>query len=180
MRTVELLLDADLDTAVRGLWRRLADAGLPSLADHQHRTNRPHLTLSEAQHLDVPALRQALRRSLPLPISPAHLGVFTSERHPRAVLHVALVPTPALVALHSHVHELLLQAGAAPAAHLPPGRWSPHVTLSLRLPVSQLATAVALLADWRDTAGWLVGARTYDSGERAVEALTEGDDYRPP
>ncbi len=50
----------------------------------------------------------------------------------------------------------------------------------LRLVVSQLTTAVALLADWRDRAGWLVGARSYDSGERAVEALTEGDDYRPP
>jgi hypothetical protein len=43
-RAIELYFDADLEQAVRSLWQRLADAGLPSLSTFTHGRHRPHLS----------------------------------------------------------------------------------------------------------------------------------------
>src|ERR1700760_3791248 len=70
MQTVELLGDDGLDRAVRAAWRRLDQVGLPSLARHQHPTNRPHLTLASADQWPpgaAAALGDALR-ALPVPV----------------------------------------------------------------------------------------------------------------
>ena len=65
MRTVELVCDPDLDATVREAWRRLAAAGLPSLATHRSPTNRPHVTLGTAETL--PDLSFVVR-ALPVPV----------------------------------------------------------------------------------------------------------------
>jgi hypothetical protein len=82
IRTVELLGDDGLDRAVRAAWRRLDQAGLPSLGQHRHPTNRPHLTLVSADDFrpDAAAAITAALRVLPIRVrleglhSAAHLS----------------------------------------------------------------------------------------------------------
>jgi hypothetical protein len=45
LHSVEPLLDAATDAAVRLEWTTLAEAGLPSLATHRGSGNAPHVTL---------------------------------------------------------------------------------------------------------------------------------------
>jgi hypothetical protein len=46
-----MYFDDQADAAVRRLWQRLADAGLPSLATRTHRQHRPHVSLAVAESL---------------------------------------------------------------------------------------------------------------------------------
>ena len=50
---IEMFFDEQADAAVRGLWHRLADAGLPSLATYGHARHRPHVSLTVASNLEV-------------------------------------------------------------------------------------------------------------------------------
>ena len=52
VHSVELLFDAEADAAVRRLWDDLTDAGVRSLASSTSPSNRPHLTLTVAEHMD--------------------------------------------------------------------------------------------------------------------------------
>ena len=173
-RTVELLPDEGTDAHLRASWARLAAAGLPSLGDHPHPTNRPHLTLAQARAGfpgDVEArLRDLLHEALPLDLRLGALGFFPTRRG--LVVHRVVVPSPSLVALHAAVAGLLDEAGAEPADHLLPGSWTPHVSLALRAPVSDAGAYVALLpGDAAPTTGSFVAARSYTSLERTVATL---------
>ena len=57
--SVELLFDQSTDAAIRRQWAALADAGLPSQANHPSPTNRPHVTLTVAQRIDPGRRRRA-------------------------------------------------------------------------------------------------------------------------
>lgn len=173
MRTVELLPDPGFEAAVRRAWDRLHAAGLPSLATHRHPTNRPHLTLAEADALDGPVLAEVaalVAPVLPVPISAAALGMFV---HRGVVLHLAVVASPALVVLHERVLELLAARGCRPRSHVQPGDWMPHVTLASRLPREQLPAAVAAVGDALPVVGTWVAARSYDTTTRRVTDLTD-------
>ncbi|BCY12130.1 2'-5' RNA ligase family protein [Actinoplanes sp. L3-i22] len=151
MRTVELLLDQEQDFAVRREWALLRDAGLPSLADHGHPTNRPHLTVVRAASLDgLPEL------TLPLV---AELGPV--RRLGRALVR-PVTPTAELRDLHSRVWSAL------PGAWPPPGEWFPHVSLALRAPGDMLDRLPAEIGrpDSRECS--FVAARSYDTEARTV------------
>jgi hypothetical protein len=172
VRTVELLPDERLDAAIQGTWRRLALAGLPSLAGHRHPTNRPHLTVAEAEALpdaELAAVGRDVAAALPLEVSVVALGAFVRRG---LVLHLVVVPSPELVALHSRVWQRLVAAGAAPRERLAPGRWAPHVILASRLARADLSAAAALVADQLPLQGAWVAARSYDDEVRDVIALS--------
>ncbi|MEU4625836.1 2'-5' RNA ligase family protein [Actinoplanes sp. NPDC023801] len=153
--TVELLLDDDLEAAVRDLWESLHAAGLRSLATHRHPTNRPHVTLVAAASLaGLPEL------DLPVPIA---LG-------PVRLLGRALVrpiESPRLRALHERVWRAV---GSVNPLHAP-AAWVPHVSLALNLPDAQRADALALLAGLPPRTGHGVAARSYDTVARTVREL---------
>jgi len=161
MRTVELLLNDELDGAVREVWRRLAAAGLPSLATHTHPTNRPHLTLAAAD--DLPELGPVLA---PLPLSATLRGLVRFEGRV-AMLAWRVTADPALRALQERIWHALDGVPRSPLHQ--PDRWVPHVSLA-RWPAPTLATRV--LADLAPVTGWFVGARSYDSETRTVTTLT--------
>ncbi|GIE81891.1 hypothetical protein Aph02nite_78410 [Actinoplanes philippinensis] len=158
MRTVELVLDDTLDTAVRELWRILRAAGLRSLATHTHPSNRPHITLAAAESLEaLPAVR------LPVPV---RLG-------PVRMLGRALVrpaDSPRLRELQAGVWRAL---DATNPLHAP-DVWEPHVSLALNLPDRQRADALALLAGIPAISGHAVAARSYDTSTRTVTELGAG------
>lgn len=154
MHTVELLPDAGLEDGVRDLWDRLRDAGLPSLARHPHPTNRPHLTLITAASL-------AGLPDLGLPIA-AELGRVR-------LLGRALVRE---VAGTDRLRELQSRAWRAlEDAWPPPGEWVPHVSLALRVPPSDQAAALRLLAGVPPAHGVFVAARTYDTRTRIATGV---------
>ncbi|MFI1420847.1 2'-5' RNA ligase family protein [Streptomyces sp. NPDC020731] len=176
---MELLPDTATEMRVREMWRMMAAAGLPSLAEHRHPTNRPHLTLATCEELHPPArseLATLLDGGLPAPFRLDGLLRFDGRTR---VLAWRVAEDVELLELHRRVWEVL----ASTAAHLnplhAPGRWIPHVTLarsrrtSARWPDHLLPTA---LCEPREAA--FTGARSYDSTTRTVESL--GGEARPP
>ncbi|WP_377268140.1 2'-5' RNA ligase family protein [Peterkaempfera sp. SMS 1(5)a] len=182
MRTVELTCDPAFDHAVREVWGRLAEAGLPSLTHNPHPAHRPHLTLAAAGHFPPGAQERidALLAppSLPLPIRLSGLLSF-SARSRRRVLAWGVVPTAELLALHSAVWEALGDAGEPHPLYLP-GRWMPHMGLTRRLEPEQLVTALDVLGRLPDLPGALDAARSYDTGTRLTLQLGSGVTGCPP
>jgi len=174
MHSVELLPDAVLDARVRSLWQRLADAGLPSLARHQHPTNRPHVTLAVVEDLEParPALTRLLASLLPVAVGPAHPVVFPGRR---STLVLELPRTPQLIDLQARVSELLADVLSPAAEHLAPDGWRPHLSVALRLRPEQAETGLALLAGARTASGRLAAGRSYDIAAREVRGLSVGE-----
>lgn len=163
--SIELLLDAASEAAVRGDWERLAAAGLSSLAAHTSPSNRPHITL-----LARPSLRALdaaqVDAHLPLPVRLGAPVLFGDGD--RRVLARLVVPTRELLDLHRRVHD---RAGAstADAAHTAPDTWTPHVTLARRMRLAALAEALELLGPAVD--GEAVSLRRWDSASARVTDL---------
>jgi len=162
--TVELLLDDELDGLVSGAWARLAAAGLPGLADHRHPTNRPHLTLATGPALPAADRLADALGGLPVPVRLAGLLSFGAAR---GALAWAVVPSRALLDVHAAVWAALDE----PAPWFRPGRWTPHVSLALRMSARERGAAVELLAGLPDAEGALVAARSYDEADRTVREL---------
>ena len=54
-----LLIDDPADAAIRQLWRRLEEVGVPSLATHTHGRHVPHLTLAALRTYCIPDVQRA-------------------------------------------------------------------------------------------------------------------------
>lgn len=162
--SVELLIDAESESAVRAEWAALAAAGLPSMAAHTAPSNRPHVTLlvrTALPALDATGL--AFR-----PVFDVRLGgALLFGTGDRRVLARSVIPSDELLALHRAVHDA---AGAGDdAPHTRPGAWTPHVTLARRVRTADLARALnAVGGEIRATARQL---RRWDAATRTVTPL---------
>lgn len=140
-----LLFDDEGETVVRGLWRRLEDAGVPTLLTHTHGRHVPHLSYASLRDYDAASVEAALAA---LPEGSAvrlHLDGFGTFRRSRCWLAPALDPD--LVGRQQRVVEAAVATGAELHRHYEPGRWLPHVTLAPRLHLRDLATVAALVYD---------------------------------
>lgn len=170
-QSVELTFDAATDAAVRDLWARLADAGLPT---EQRRTpspsHRPHLTLFAGDTLDSDA-DDALPRlvaGLDLRVRLSGLLVF-GPRRGSMVLARQVVLGRELLDLQAAVAS---RCGADPRGHFGPGRWTPHVTLARRVPTAQVGPVLTALGDLGDLEATSRGCRRWDSERRETWELT--------
>ncbi|MEU1690525.1 2'-5' RNA ligase family protein [Streptomyces hirsutus] len=178
MHSVELLPDPATERAVRDVWRRLADAGLPSLATHHHPTNRPHLTLVTTDHLPPRThahLEHSFAKTLPLPLRLDGPLRFSGRTK---VLAWAVRPDEALLHLHETVWRTLRDAPGSGSMNplLDPARWVPHVTLSRSRGTVRAELPDGLFPRTSDAlpgtlTGWWTSARHYDSGLRTTERL---------
>ncbi|MFC3965864.1 2'-5' RNA ligase family protein [Nocardia jiangsuensis] len=163
VQSVELLLDAAAESAVRAQWRALAAAGLPSQAAHTGASNRPHITAAVAAEL-TPEAEAALSELEfePFPITLGSPVVFGTRR---LILVRLVIPTRALLALHRRIH---VAVGGAPGIlqNSEPDSWTPHVTLARRLPPELLGAAVGLIAADGDSPATVVGIRRWDGVRR--------------
>lgn len=165
---MELLPDETTEARVRRVWRRLAEAGMPSLAGHRHPTNRPHLTVTTAS--EVPwgarsALAGALT-ALPLPLRLEGTLRFEGRT---SVLAWRVVAGAGLAALQREVWALL-PGGGNPLFE--PDRWVPHVTLGRSRSGSGSWPAELLPAElFEPWEGMFAAARSYDTELRTVERL---------
>jgi 2'-5' RNA ligase len=167
IQTVELVLDDDLDRAVRDEWELLREAGLPSQARHTGPSNAPHVTLAVADEIDD--VTESALRSVGLVVGgDIRLGGLLVFPGRRFVLSRSVVPTGALLRTHRAVQDAIGGAPGRPDTTAVDG-WTPHVTLARRLDPDQLAAAVSLLADRpRELVGTIRAVRRWDADARAT------------
>ncbi|QCR20378.1 2'-5' RNA ligase family protein [Agrococcus sp. SGAir0287] len=162
--SIELLLDADAEAAVRAEWDALAAAGLSSLAPHTAPSNRPHVTLL-ARRGGVPHPLPVPDDALPVPLVLGAPLLFGDGD--RRILVRSVVPSKALLALHAAVRDA---AGVGDdVEHMAPGAWTPHVTLARRLRLADLERALPLVGGALPCEG--VALRRWDAGTRTVTPL---------
>ncbi|MGW0043834.1 2'-5' RNA ligase family protein [Rhodococcus sp. NPDC003348] len=159
VQSVELLLDADLDTAIRREWRRLSDAALPSQDVVRKSTNRPHITLAVAQHIE-PETDLLLQQQLAAPDLRLSLGGVVIFGGHRKTLSYLVIPTAGLLALQRSIFRVLHASPGIPA-HIHPGDWTPHITLARRVFPDEIGPAVNLLTP-AHSSGKADGIRRWD------------------
>ncbi|WP_123026349.1 2'-5' RNA ligase family protein [Mycolicibacterium stellerae] len=167
VHSVELLFDTETDAEVRHLWAELTGAGVRSLASSTSPRNRPHVTLSVAEHMDDAvndALRPLLRR---LPLAATIGAPMLFGRGPFTLVCL-VIPSADLLALQAEVHQVCLphMSSTGPLPHAEPDHWTPHVTLARRVAKDKLADALSLRAMSRDRQGTVVGLRHWDGSNR--------------
>jgi len=170
--SIELLLDARSDAAVRAQWQALADAGLPSQLRVKSATNRPHITLVAAQRIsaDADEALRGLASRLPLDCV---LGAPLVFGGPRLALARLIVPSSALLDIHAEAFRRTLpHIAGEPYPHCSPGHWTPHATLGRRYTADEIGPALAVVSGGGgDPAARVVGLRRWDSDERADHLL---------
>ena len=168
--SIELLFDPETDAAIRRQWRTLADAGLPSLANHRSPTNRPHVTVSVSSHID-PAADEQLRDVGGLPMD-CRVGAPLVFGGGRFTLVRSIIASADLLALHDAVDAATRpHSPDGPYEHTRPGRWTAHVTLARRLTGSELVVALGTI-ETTDLPGAFTGLRRWDGDARTEVQLT--------
>jgi len=172
VHSVELLFDDETNAAMRRIWDDLTDAGVRSLASSTSPSNRPHVTLSVAEHMDD-AVDDALRPLLRMLPFRATIGApMLFGRGPFTLVRL-LIPSIELLALHAAVHEACQpHMPSGPLPHADPGHWTPHVTLARRVKAERLADALSLQRMSRDRPAIAVGLRHWDGNNRVEHPIT--------
>jgi 2'-5' RNA ligase superfamily len=170
--SIELLLDDHGDAAIRTVWHRLADAGLPSQLRVKSTTNRPHITLLAADRIapDVDAELTQLRPRFPFPVVVGAPLIFGGGKLTLARLIVASAD---LLDLHHEVFDRCLPyLPDEPFAHSAPSHWTPHATLGRRFTPDQVAQALAVIDGLSaEISASVVGLRRWDGDQRIERVL---------
>jgi hypothetical protein len=140
-----LLFDRRSDRAIRALWDRLEDDGVPSLRSHTHGRHVPHLSYAVLRSWDIDAVTTALRAldtGARVRLSFDGLGVFRRGR----IWLVAGVSAE-FVGRQQRVVQAVTATGADLHKHYRPGIWLPHCSLAPRARLDQLPTVAASVLD---------------------------------
>jgi hypothetical protein len=140
-----LLFDGATDRAVRTLWSRLEERGVPTLAEHTHGLHVPHLSYVVLLDWHLPDVLSALGELPdrgPFELRFDAVGAFRRGR-------INLVPAvpPDLVARQREVVEATAATGATVHRHYACGHWLPHCSLATRARLDQLADVAAAAYD---------------------------------
>lgn len=140
-----LLFDRRSERAIRGLWDRLEQQGVPSLRSHTHGQHVPHVSYAVLRRWDRPAVVDALAAidgAGPVELSFDGVGLFRRGR----VWLMAGVSAD-FVARQERVVEAVGGTGAELHKHYRPGIWLPHCSLAPRATLEQLPVAAAAVFD---------------------------------
>jgi 2'-5' RNA ligase len=132
-----LLFDARGDRAVRNLWLRLEQRGVPTLRTHTHGRHHPHLSYVVLLEWQLDAVCAAVRRLADHPPFELVFDAVATFRRGR----VSLVPSPPadLVARQQAVLAVTRATGARVHKHYEVDRWLPHVSVATRASTARLA-----------------------------------------
>jgi len=156
-----LLFDPRSDRAIRKLWDRLEDAGVPSLRSHTHGRHVPHLSYAVLRRWDLVAVTAAVEQlgdGEPVDLSFDGVGLF---RRGRAWL-LAGVPAD-LVTRQERVVAAVTGTGAELHRHYYPGRWLPHCSMAPRARLDRLPVLAAAAYDVLPLTARLTRAALIDS-----------------
>lgn len=180
MQSIELLFDEATEERLRADWRALADAGLPSLADHPSDTNRPHVTVAVADDGGLDRAEEATRAvAAGWGLGGAGLAglvgapILFGGHRGRWVLARQVVASRPLLVLQAAVHRAIEHnAPDATVSDLTrPDGWTPHVTLAHRIGVDDLPAALQAL-DVEPVAARFAGLRLWDAPSKQITSLT--------
>ena len=140
-----LLFDTRSELLVRGLWSRLEQAGVSTLATHTHRRHQPHLSYAVLRRWDLDRVQSALG-ALP-DAGPFPVTVHGTIAFPRG--RAALLPSasPGVGARQVSVVTALTETGADLHRHYRPGDWVPHVSVATHARGMQLPAVVRMVSD---------------------------------
>jgi 2'-5' RNA ligase len=167
VHSIELIFDPDTEEAIRGIWKALAGAGIPSQAP----ASRPHVTLAVADSIaaDVDELLSPLAGRLPLDCA---VGAPVLFGRANVVFARLIVPTSELLALHAEVHRLCgPHLEPAPMSNSLPGQWTAHVTLARRVSGPQLGRALRIAGRPSQLDGRFAGLRRWDGNKKAEHPI---------
>lgn len=140
-----LLFDARSEHAIRQLWQRLEDAGVPTLLSHTHGRHAPHLSYAVLRSYDLPKVREViglLPDEGPMTLHYDAVGMFRRSR-------TWLVPsvTSDIARRQERVVEAVESTGADLHQHYRPGVWVPHCTLAPRTTLERLPLVASAVFD---------------------------------
>ena len=169
VQSVELLLDARLESTVRHEWEALVEAGVTRRLRRGGEPAVPHITVGVAASIpaQVEDALQAIDHGVGLEL---RLGGLLLLGGRSSVLVRLVVPGAQLLDLQATVWTSLQQCPGVPDT-MAPGRWTPHVTLARRVGSSDLATAVDVLGARTSAEGSVAGMRRWDGDARRAWAL---------
>ncbi len=165
-----LLFDSRTDDAIRGLWRRLEDAGVPTLLSHTHGRHVPHLSYAVLRTFDVDKVMDAmdlLPDEGPMTLHFDALGMFRRSRS-------WLVPavTSDIAARQERVVQAVESTGADLHQHYVPGVWVPHCTVAPRIRLDELPRLAASVYDVLPLIGTVESAALVNSSTGEQWPLT--------
>lgn len=140
-----LLFDRRSERAVRALWDRVEQQGVPSLGSHTHGRHVPHVSYAVLRKWDHAAVEDALAGldgGEPVDLSFDGVGLF---RRGRTWLLAGV--SADFVARQERVVEAVTVAGADLHKHYRQGVWLPHCSLAPRATLAQLPGVVAAVMD---------------------------------
>jgi hypothetical protein len=156
-----LLFDGRTERALRNLWDRLEERGVPTLRSHTHGLHHPHLSYVVLLQGEITAVRDAVA-ALPdrgaLEVTFDALGAFRRGR-------ICLVPAvPAdLVSRQQIVLETVRATGAVVHTHYEVGSWLPHCSVAPRARLEQLPIVATAVYDILPLAATITHAALIDS-----------------
>jgi 2'-5' RNA ligase len=165
-----LLFDRRSERAVRALWDRLEELGVPSLGSHTHGRHQPHVSYAVLRRWDEPVVTDALAGldgGDPVELSFDGIGLFRRGR----IWLVAGVSAD-FVARQQRVVEAITATGAELHKHYRPGVWLPHCSLAPRATLAQLPSVVAAVMDVLPLRGRLDRAALINSATGKASPLS--------
>ncbi len=169
VQSVELLLDAHLDAAVRREQEALVDAGVARQLRRGGDPAVPHITVGVAS--SIPGHFEDALRVIDHGVGlELRLGGLLLLGGRSTVLVRVVVPSAPLLQLQATVWETLRGCPGMPD-NLAPDRWTPHVTLVRRVGPSDLPAAVDALGGRTHAEGFVAGMRRWDGDARRAWAL---------
>lgn len=140
-----LLFDGKSERAVRALWDRVEELGVPSMSSHTHRRHVPHVSYAVLRSWDLAAVTAAvaaLGAGSPIELTFDGVGLF---RRGRTWL-VAGASTE-FFARQQRVVDAVTATGAELHKHYVPGTWLPHCSLAPRVRTTQLPIVASAVLD---------------------------------
>lgn len=139
---VDVTFDKRADNTIRRLWRSLAGHGF----DVSRQTaDRPHLTMFVASDGDPTAIGNRLAEVEWVDIPRVEFGSVGYFRDPGRVLYLAATPTAEILDLHAQIWRIVTSLAPTQSPYYQPRMWTPHCTLALGVPTSDLGKAVEAL-----------------------------------
>lgn len=157
-----LLLDEKGDRAVRSLWDRLEENGVPSMRSHTHGGHSPHLSYAVLRSWSRQAVQsaiEALPDGGPVALNFDGIGTFRRGR-------TWLIPgvPAALLQRQERVVAAATGTGADLHRNYVPGIWVPHCSVAPRVPLEQLPLLVSVVNQFLPLAVVAAAAALIDSG----------------
>nr|WP_174257851.1 2'-5' RNA ligase family protein [Phytoactinopolyspora alkaliphila] len=140
-----LLFDARSERAVRRLWDRLEEGGVPTLRSHTHGRHVPHLSYAVLREWCLDDVRSAVEQvpdGGPVELSFDGVGTF-----PRGRTWLIPAMDANVVARQARIAEALVATGAQLHHNYLPGAWIPHCTLAPRVQLAALPKIAAAVND---------------------------------